>query len=217
VTRPLVIFDLDNTLLDRADAFRGWAEDFVARHRLDPAEVEWLVEIDGDGFSSRRGFAAAVRDRYGLAGTAEEFLAGYRDEIIERIRPYGGALAGLAQLRDNGWTLAIATNGETVQQRRKITRNELEPYVDGIVVSQEAGAPKPDARVFELAAQRCGLPLAADHWMVGDCATRDVGGARALGLRTIWLRRGRAWDPAGGPAPDVVADTLTDAVAAILG
>lgn len=33
-TMPLLMLDLDNTLLPRDAAFTAWAEDFLARHRL---------------------------------------------------------------------------------------------------------------------------------------------------------------------------------------
>jgi putative hydrolase of the HAD superfamily len=100
-----------------------------------------------------------------------------------------------------GWRLAIASNETIAQPRRKIARNGLADHVDVIVVSEEAGADKPDARVFRVVAQRCGAPLSAADWMVGDDPTRDVGGAAPLGLRTVWMRRDRAWDPAHGAGP----------------
>ncbi|MFI6811893.1 HAD family hydrolase [Nonomuraea sp. NPDC050328] len=47
------------------------------------------------------------------------------------------------------------------------------------------GVRKPDPRLFELAAQRCG-----GGWMVGDDLTADIQGAAAAGLRTIWVDHG---------------------------
>ncbi|MFE5940783.1 hypothetical protein ACFQ69_36195 [Streptomyces sp. NPDC056470] len=35
---------------------------------------------------------------------------------------------------------------------------------------------KPDQRLFELAAHRCGVSLADGGWMVGDNPTGDIGG-----------------------------------------
>jgi putative hydrolase of the HAD superfamily len=64
--------------------------------------------------------------------------------------------------------------------------------------------------VFEAAAQRCGARLADGGWMLGDCATRDIGGAQAVGLRTVWLRRGRVWDPSAVP-PDGIVDHVVQA------
>jgi putative hydrolase of the HAD superfamily len=216
VTRPLAIFDLDNTLLDRASAFTGWATDFVHRHGLDPAELAWLTQADGDGFASRSGFVAALVERYGLPGSAPELLREFRAGIVERAELFPGTVAGLRRLTDAGWLVAIATNGATAQQWAKIRRHRLAEQVHAVAVSEEVGAVKPEPLIFETAAARCGVGLDPTHWMVGDCPTRDIGGAAALGLRTLWMRRGRAWD-ATLPAPTASAETVTDAVAILLG
>ncbi|MFC7277897.1 hypothetical protein ACFQS1_28255 [Paractinoplanes rhizophilus] len=44
----LLLIDLDNTLIDRRAAFKGWAES-----RFGQSEVPWLVEADRDGHESR--------------------------------------------------------------------------------------------------------------------------------------------------------------------
>lgn len=85
-----------------------------------------------------------------------------------------------------GWRIAIATNGETGQQWAKIRNTGLDGHVDTVAVSQEVGVAKPDRRMFDVAAERCGVRLSDGGWMVGDCALRDISGGRAMGLR--WLR-----------------------------
>lgn len=50
--------------------------------------------------------------------------------------------------------------------------------------------------------------------MVGDCPVRDVAGGRQVGLRTIWLHRGRAWDSAM-PVPEVMIDHVSDSLAVL--
>lgn len=86
--------------------------------------------------------------------------------------------------------------------------------VDAVCVSEEVGARKPDPRIFDEAARRCDTELAG--WMIGDSPTVDVAGGRAAGLRTAWLHRGREWDPAVGATPDLVVDSVTTAVQALL-
>jgi HAD superfamily hydrolase (TIGR01549 family) len=210
----LAIFDLDNTLIDRAGPFQRWATAFVARHGLEPAELDWLVEADGDGFTSRTGFLSQVRQRYGLSQPVETLLTSFREEIVALVEVDPRVPAALDGLRAAGWRVAIATNGATEQQWAKIRRTGLDDHVDAVAVSQEVGASKPDRRVFEAAADRCGTTLSTLDWMVGDCATRDIGGAQALGLRTVWMRRGRAWADTS-PTPDAIVDDIPGAVAAL--
>ena len=51
--------------------------------------------------------------------------------------------------------------------------------------------------------------------MVGDSAEADVAGGAGVGLRTVWLTRGREWDSTM-PPPDTAVTTVSDAVTAIL-
>lgn len=211
---PLAIFDLDNTLIDRAGLFEQWAAGFVVSLGLDPAEATWLIAADGDGFAPREEFVAAIRDRYRLDGSVEALLARLRADLVALVQPEPAAQAVLEQLRGNGWTLAIATNGDVDQQWAKIRQAKLEGHVDAVAISGEVGAAKPDRRMFEAAAERCGARLADGGWMVGDCADRDIAGGQAVGLRTVWLRRGRPWDVTA-TAPDAIVDRV-DQVAPIL-
>jgi putative hydrolase of the HAD superfamily len=105
-------------------------------------------------------------------------------------------VAGLGAAHDAGWTPVIVTNGTVMQQERKIRTLGLEPLVAGWVISEAAGVKKPDARIFQFAAEEVGMTLVGG-WMVGDHPIADIGGAHALGLSTCWVTRGRVWLEAG--------------------
>lgn len=205
----LAIFDLDNTLIDRAVPFRMWASDLVTRHGLDPIEVAWLEAADGDGYVPRSTFLTQVQARYGLTGPLPGFLEQFRDFIVEHSVAEPGVAPMLDRLRADGWTVAIATNGTVGQQARKIERSGLVGHVDAVAISEEVGCAKPDRRMFEAAAQRAGARLSDGGWMIGDCPLRDIGGGRAVGLRTVWVRRGRTWD-AELRSPDAVVNSVEE-------
>jgi len=69
------------------------------------------------------------------------------------------------------------------------------------------GVAKPDPRIFLAAAEALGIePGEILH--VGDDPLLDVVGARAAGLRTVWLNRtGDVWSH--GPAPDMEFPDMT--------
>ncbi len=209
---PLAIFDLDNTLVDRTASFRRWAAGFAAAHSLGPAAVEWLAGADGDGFVPRADFVSAVRERFGV----EVSLSAYRAQIVALIELDPRVPAALERLRTAGWRVAVATNGSAGQQTAKLRRTGLDAYVDAVAISEEVGAGKPDRRIFEAAAERCGARLADGGWMIGDYARADVLGGQRAGLRTSWIRRGREWEPAD-PPPDAIVDDVPAAVTVLLG
>lgn len=209
----LVLFDLDNTLADREAAFRRWAEWFVAEHHLAPSAVDWLCIEDGDGFRPRDELFAALRDRYGIAASVDQLVTRYRADYPSFFRPDPGVVAALTALRADGWRTGIVTNGPPTQEA-KIASLQLGTLIDGVCVSDVVGLEKPDRRIFELAATRCGAAL--DGWMVGDSPDADIAGGHAVGLRTAWIHRGREWDRTAF-APDAIVATVPDAVAVITG
>lgn len=212
---PLVLFDLDNTLIDRAASFRRWATGFAEARSLGPEEVAWLVAADEDGFADRRAFIAAVQQRYAVPGPLEVLLDDYRAGLVAAIDLDPAVPPALEGLRAAGWTIAVATNGAAGQQAAKIRHAGLDRYVDAVAISGEVGAAKPDRRLFEAAAQRCGARLSSGGWMVGDCPVSDIAGAQQLGLDTIWMRRGRGWDERAAP-PTAVADDVPAAAVILL-
>jgi putative hydrolase of the HAD superfamily len=210
-TVRLVLFDLDNTLYDRELTFRRWAAAYVAG-RPDPVgEVEWLCEVDDDGFADRTEMWTRVRERYGLDPPVADLEATYRREYLATLEPDPQVIGALGLLRDAGWRIGVITNGPSPYQANKAERLGLLCVVDGFCASGEVGVAKPDPLIFEEASRRCG-GQAAETWMVGDSPQSDIGGARPLGFRTVWIHRGRDWDPAHGSPPDHVAGTVPEAV-----
>jgi FMN phosphatase YigB (HAD superfamily) len=210
--RPLALFDLDNTLIDRAASFARWAADFAAARGLPGADVSWLVGADGDGNVARPEFFGRVRERFRLADPVERLVAEYGatyPTTYAQARPE--VLAGLSALREARWRVGIVTNGGRRTQRAKIDRTGLAAHVDAVCVSEEVGVRKPDPVIFAIAAHRCGTTLSGGGWMVGDCPTRDIAGGAAVGLSTIWIRRDREW-PADSPPPDRTFDDVLDAI-----
>ena len=207
----LIMIDLDNTLADRAGAVDSWIARFVADRGLEAEDATWLSEIDNDGYSSRLEVFTAIKERFGLPSPVAELLAEYQTEIVELAQPVPGATACLAELRANGWEIAIVTNGSTKQQNAKIDRLGFRPMVDAVVVSETLGIKKPDARIFEHTASLCGIdlhdPARENCWMVGDSPRHDIKGAAALGISTAWIPRGRSW-PAQQPTPTLVVQDL---------
>lgn len=210
-----MLIDLDNTINDRAGAFAAWAEEACGRAGLDRSAVDWMVEIDADGYGDRTAILTAIFERLGRSGPLEELAADYRRAIRRHLREVPGARRCLAELRAAGHTVVILTNGSADAQHHKIDVLGFRDLVDGVVVSGEVGVAKPDPAIFRLAAEAVARSLEG-AWMVGDSAHHDIAGARALGLATAWIDRGRRWDDATPPPTVTIGhlDQLAPAIAA---
>ena len=213
---PLLLVDLDNTLIDRAGAVDRWAREFAAAHGRAPGDAEWLVTADRDGLEPRERFARMIAERFGLDGQDESgILAELRGGLVRNLVTDDAVIRALRRARAAGWTPFVVTNGTVAQQERKLRHTGLDREVAGWVVSEGVGLRKPDPAIFQVAAARAGQSLAG-AMMIGDSAQADVGGARAAGVRAVWLHRGRPW-PLTAFEPDHVADSFPHAVDIVLG
>ncbi|MFI7130470.1 HAD family hydrolase [Nonomuraea sp. NPDC050153] len=208
MTRPLALFDLDNTLIDRLAAFKLWAAEFAAERGLCEEAVAWMVATDADGSLPMNVFFGLARERFGLGEPVDALWAAYRARLPHLVSCPAEVLDGLDRLRAAGWAVGIATNGMADNQTGKIERTGLAARVDGWAISDAEGVRKPDVRLFEIAARRCGASLGPGGWVIGDDPEKDVAGGRRAGLRTIWIDRGVS----GGVAAD---HTVTDVLSAI--
>ncbi len=215
----LALFDLDNTLFDRANAYRTWANWYVELMGLGPADVEWFCEMDEDGFADRRTVWTKAKERFGLPEPVDQLVASYRSDCLDVCQPDAAVIGALESLQETGWRLGIVTNGAMPHQAEKADRLGLLPVVDAFCGSGELGVEKPDRRIFDEAIRRStGVePLNREAcWMVGDAPIPDIHGGRAVGLRTIWLHRGRSWNSRDGDPPDLTVGSVVDAVQQIL-
>ncbi|MFI9574594.1 HAD family hydrolase [Microbispora rosea] len=203
----LALFDLDNTLVDLDAAFRVWAAEFDSELSLGLGAVDWLIALDEAGYPHREVFFAKVRDHFGLSETVEELWGRYRKRMPCLVRCRIEVLDGLLRLRESGWKVGIVTNGTADNQLGKIEHTGLAEVVDAYALSGVEGVRKPDRRLFEIAAKRCGMSLDAGGWVIGDNLIADIAGGRGAGLRTIWVNRGKQPDREHN-ADHVVTDVL---------
>ena len=132
------------------------------------------------------------------------------EAILGDIAPFPGAVETVVALREHGVRLALITNGEAREQRRKITRHNLAPLFDCVLVEGEFGVGKPDPAVYHHALAQ--LDAAPDEaWMIGDNLEWEVQVPQQLGLYTVWVDFAAKGLPAESPArPDRIIRSLAE-------
>ncbi|MET9646195.1 HAD family hydrolase [Streptomyces syringium] len=208
----LALFDLDNTLVDRRAAFVVSVSGMCEAAGYGPEIEAWMVHELAD----RAGLQdfARLREAFALEEPAAQLWQTYMDRMAAAVTCRPAVLEGLAQLRSEGWTIGVATNGAPDIQRAKLTAAGISALVHGVAVSGDIEARKPDIRLFELTAARCGTSLSEGGWMTGDQPVGDIEGGRQAGLSTIWLRR-QQWPDDLAP-PDHTVDDVSDAITFLL-
>ncbi len=113
-------------------------------------------------------------------------------------------------------TLAILTNGPTDRQSQRIATHGLTQYISLLCISEALGVSKPDRRFFQAALHQAKV-TGSQAVMIGDNPIVDIGGASAVGIRTIWLNRSdQPWPSDLRWNPDGEARDLSQAVDHIL-
>ncbi|WP_151736258.1 HAD family hydrolase ['Paenibacillus yunnanensis' Narsing Rao et al. 2020] len=196
-----ILFDLDNTLMDRDSTFRGFSTQFVCDKlgHLAPEEAQRVVEDiivrDQDGYRDKNGFFRELSDvlPWDTKLSAEEIRDYYETNYAGHGAIMKDAIDVLEYCRSKGYVLGLVTNGEQAIQDGKIDLLGLRKYFKAIVISGAVGIRKPDPAIYKLALER--METAAAHTLfIGDHPVNDIWGAGKAGMTTIWLKRNHAWD-----------------------
>ncbi len=144
--------------------------------------------------------ALGVADRAVADGVARRFLAAARERLGEN----AAVLERLARRHRLGIVSNFYGNLERVCEDAGIR-----PLFGAVVDSARVGCVKPDPRIFRHALETLGVGPGAATF-VGDSLPRDMAGARAVGMRHIWLAGAGAADAGPCCRDDRVIHSLKD-------
>ena len=225
-----MLFDLDDTLHDDTLAYKSAAEE-VAR--------EVAAERGIDALALKSAYVAAAerfwtklsaeqlqtklavtrprlwQDALAAIGIDDEPLAlrsagnyhAYRKKYFEL---FPGALDVLRGLKARGFMLGLVTNGFAETHREKIAILQIGELFDAIFIADEVGMLKPDPLLFTHACAELGSSP-ANCAMVGDRYERDMRGAIAAGLFSVWMNVHCETLEPDAPRPDVTVASITEA------
>lgn len=124
----------------------------------------------------------SIRD----SGLAEHFADMYLSICPHKKNLFPGAEQVLAELSSR-YPIWLLTNGFSEVQAIKINNPAINPYISGMVASEEAGAKKPSRAIFDYAVRKAGAN-ASRCVMIGDDADNDVLAALDAGFSWgVWF------------------------------
>lgn len=215
-----VLFDLDDTLFDHAGTARAALAASTAQFRFEPTVTldelyqHYSEQLEAmhrrvlageiDHLTARRLRFQQLLAPYGVLPdeAAAEAFAHLHYGFYRRLRqPIAGAVALLEALKPR-YRIGIVTNNRTEEQVDKLAALGMTRLVDALITSEEVGVTKPDPRIFRVALARL-QARPEETVLVGDNWAADVLGARAAGIRPVWLNR------FGAACPDESVATIT--------
>ncbi len=140
---------------------------------------------------------------------AVQLTGSYLHHRLAATELFADALPALDRL-EGRYRLALITDGDTPPERCG-----LEGRFEVVVTATQYGAGKPDPRLFREALRAMGTG-ASQAVHVGDSLRDDVAGAKAAGMRAVWLNRvGRANETEVEPDAEIGSlEELAEVVAA---
>ncbi len=113
------------------------------------------------------------------------------------ILPYPEVPLMLLKLREDGYKLYIATNGNAIKQWDKLIRLGIALYFEDVFVSEEIGNEK-GVLFFKKVIKRLNAKP-EECVVIGDREEYDIAPAKKVGMHTIRVRRGKyaTWKSCG--------------------
>jgi beta-phosphoglucomutase len=180
-----VIFDVDGVLVDSYDAhMRSWL--LMGReHGLTITEEQFASTF---GQTSReiikRFWGSDLSREYAEALDARK-EAIYRDLIRERFPAMDGSVELIDALADAGFRLAVGSSGPPENVELTLDCLGRASRFNAVVTGRDVTRGKPDPQVFQIAAERLGLPL--ERCIVVEDAPVGITAARAAGMASVAL------------------------------
>lgn len=173
-----IFFDVGSTLVDETEAYDHRVRDMIAGTNISFEEFDdTRIALAQQGLD---GNSAAIK-YFGLTKTPWHS----EDEV-----PYSDVYSTLAALCDKGYKLGIIAN-QKLGTTERLESWGLCQYFDVIAASAEIGYAKPDKEIFEKAFEIAEC-IAGESVMVGDRLDNDIIPAKAIGMKTVWVRNGLA-------------------------
>lgn len=208
MTTPLVVFDLDGTLIDTAPdlmASLNHVLDQTGHPHVAFEDMTWLV---GQGAKVMIERAWAIHDHPAspeqLETAFDIFLAHYAAEMPGRSRPYPGLIAALDRLSDAGMQLAVCTNKTEALARKLLDAMELSDRFAAITGGDTFNVRKPHGDHILCTIDKAGC-RAANSVMIGD-SINDILAAQNAGVPVIAVPFGYSDKPVASFNPDIVIE-----------
>ena len=219
-TRPLLIFDVNETLLDLEPVKRAINEALSS-----PVAFEnWFAKLLQ--FSLVETLTGRYRD-FGeigvsaLKAVAQKNTATLSEDKIKHIldrmtklEAHPDVPGALKKLKDAGFRVVTLTNGGQATVEKQLENAQLTPYFDAVysVASVKKFKPHPDTYNYVLQQQKTpaaqAVLIAAHDW--------DIYGAQRAGLQAAFISRPGKYLYPGGKDPQIAGKTLEEVARSLL-
>lgn len=206
MSHPILVFDLDGTLVDTAPDLIDTLNALFRREGIAPVAFAEARQFIGGGARMliERGLAAIGRSvsPEEMDKLYAEYVEAYADRIAELSRPFPGLESALDVLAVRGFRFAVCTNKLERLSIKLLDALDLSRRFAFICGQDTFGIQKPDPRILEQTIAAAG-GNGQSALMIGDSGT-DIATARAAQVPVIAVDFGYTETPVSALDPDRV-------------
>jgi phosphoglycolate phosphatase len=214
---PLVVFDLDGTLVDTAPDLIAALNVALCKEGIPELPLASARNLIGGGARKLIERGLEVADRTCTVAEIDlmmkDFIAYYADHIADLSLPFEGLDDALDELAAKGAAFAVCTNKLEWLSKLLMDRLNLTHRFAAICGADTFGVAKPDPTFLRQTVARAGGDIASTI-MVGDAGT-DIGVARRANVPVIGVTFGYTETPIEALKPDRVISHMSDLPGAV--
>ncbi len=197
-----IVFDLDNTLTDfmkmKADAVHAAIDGMIdAGLKLPREEVRARIDAiyQEQGMEYQRVFDSLLESELGHIDPKilASGIVAYRRARESALVLYPHVAMTLLELIKRGIRLGVVSDAPRAQVWLRLCSLNLQHTFDAVVTFDDTGERKPGPAPFREVLRRLEVEP-REAMMIGDWAERDMVGAKALGMMTVFARYGDTFD-----------------------
>lgn len=189
-----VIFDLDDTLVDRNEAVSNLFYIILEKYykNTDKDKVDVMLEKFRSFDKMNYGEANKVKvlkpffeEFSSEVVMAENSMIEFWNENLPKCFTPDKKVLNLLDEINRSMKTAIITNGTTQRQKEKIKNSGLDQYFETILISEEVGYRKPQKIIFDMAVEELNV-RSEEVLFIGDNLVWDVMGSQEAGMNGVW-------------------------------
>lgn len=217
-----IIFDLDNTLVDFMLLKRAAVDAAVYAMMDSGLDLSFdniknkINEIyDAEGMEYQQVFDHLLKEILGKVDykILSAGIVAYRTAREAALKPYPGVLPTLIELIKMGLKLAVVSDAPSKEAWLRLSYINFQHFFDVVITYDETRERKPSPVPFNMALKELELK-ANECLMIGDWAERDMVGAKAVGMKTVFARYGDTFNTEN-PESDYDINSITELVSIV--
>ena len=204
MTIRAVLFDLDNTLTHRDQSILAYSQHLANTYQqqlqyVEISQIQSIIRrIDNGGYPKKEllthpsiaasvAYALQQELKWNSLPDFEELTQFWFQQFGLSAVAMPGANSLLAELKQQGYKLAVVSNGGHATRLTILQGLGFSHYFDESISSELVGMSKPNPEIFLHTSRQ--LDIAPQHCLfIGDHPVNDIQGATQAGMQALWLK-----------------------------